>query len=100
MNQPIEPTRQEVDSLPGLTLLEFGTSWCGHCLAAQPHIAAVLKAHPELRHVRVEDASGRPLGRSFGVKLWPTLVLMSNGVERARVVRPRGTAQIEALFAN
>ncbi len=100
MNQTSEPTRQEVNALAGLTLLEFGTSWCSHCRAAQPHIAAALKAHPQLRHIRIEDASRRPLGRSFRVKLWPTLVLMNDGVERARVVRPRGLAEIEALFAN
>jgi thioredoxin len=100
MTQTIEPTRREVDSLAGLTLLEFGTSWCSHCQAAQPHIAAAVKAHPSLRHLRIEDASVRRLGRSFGVKLWPTLVLMNNGIEQARVVRPRGLAEIEALFAN
>ena len=99
MNQSTEPTRQDVESLPGLTLLEFGASWCPHCQAAQPHIAAVLRAHPQLRHVRVEDASGRPLGRSFRVTLWPTLVLLDNGVEQARVVRPRSVEAISALFA-
>ena len=100
MNHTTEPTRLEVDSLAGLTLLEFGTSWCPHCQAAQPHIAAALKAHPGLRHIRIEDGRARRLGRSFGVKLWPTLVLMDNGVEQARVARPRGVAQIDALFAN
>lgn len=100
MNQTVEPTRQEVDSLAGLTLLEFGASWCPHCQAAQPHIAAALKAHPGVRHIRVEDGRGRPLGRSFRVKLWPTLVLMDNGVEKARVIRPRTLAEIETLFAN
>jgi len=100
MNHTTEPTRQEVDSLTGLTLLEFGASWCPHCQAAQPHIAAALQAHAGIRHIRIEDGSGRRLGRSFGVKLWPTLVLMDNGVEKARVVRPRDVAQIDALFAN
>jgi thioredoxin 1 len=99
MNHTVEPTREAVDSFPGLTLLEFGTSWCGHCLAAQRHIAAALKTHPGLRHIRVEDGPGQPLGRSFRVKLWPTLVLMDNGVEKGRVVRPRGVAEIDALFA-
>lgn len=100
MNPTTEPTRREVDSLGGLTLLEFGASWCPHCRAAQPHIQAAVQAHPGLRHIRIEDGSGQPLGRSFGVKLWPTLVLLDDGVEKARVVRPRGLAEIEALFAN
>jgi thioredoxin 1 len=99
MNQVAEPTRQEIDSLAGTTLLEFGASWCPHCRRAQPHIAAAVAAHPGLRHVRIEDGSGQPLGRSFGVRLWPTLILMHDGVEKARVVRPPGVREIEALFA-
>jgi thioredoxin 1 len=98
MNRTAEPTRDEIDVLAGQTLLEFGASWCPHCQAAQPRIATALAAHPGLRHIRVEDAEGRALGRSFGVKLWPTLVLMESGVEKARVVRPRSVAEIEALF--
>ncbi|WP_222564345.1 thioredoxin family protein [Novilysobacter antarcticus] len=82
------PTREEVDALPGTSVIEFGTSWCGHCQRAQPHIAAVFAKHPDLRHLRVEDGPGRRLGRSFRVKLWPTLVFMRDGEEVARVVRP------------
>jgi thioredoxin 1 len=94
-----EPPRSVIDALPGATLLEFGTSWCGHCRAAQPLIASAFAGHPGVRHIRIEDGSGRALGRSFGVKLWPTLVFLKDGQERARTVRPRSAAAIEAGFA-
>ena len=93
-----EPRRDEVDALPGATLLEFGSPWCGWCRRAQPLIAEALAAHPGVRHLKIADASGRRLGRSFTVKLWPTLVFLRDGKELARLVRPDAAAQIrEAL---
>lgn len=92
------PSRSEVDTLSGLTLLEFGTDWCGHCRAAQPALAEVLPAHPQWQHLKVEDGPGRPLGRSYRIKLWPTLVLLRDGVEVARLVRPTQPADIVAAL--
>jgi thioredoxin 1 len=94
-----EPTRDEVDAWPGRTVLEFGAGWCPICQGARPMIDRVLAAHGDLRHVWVEDGPGRPLGRSFRVKLWPTIVVMQDGVEVARVVRPQSPAQIETALA-
>ena len=95
-----EPSREEVDAFTGPTVLEFGTSWCGYCQAAQADIAGVLKNHPAVRHVKVEDGKGRPLGRSYRVKLWPTLIYLKDGVEKGRVVRPDDAAAIEAIFGS
>jgi thioredoxin 1 len=89
-----EPKRSEIDALPGAVMLEFGTSWCGHCRRAQPLIAEALAAHPGITHIKVEDGSGRRLGRSFGVQLWPTLVFLRDGREAARLVRPPSAAEI------
>ena len=94
-----QPTRAEIDGRAGPTLLEFGTSWCGFCRAAQPLIAAALAAYPQVTRVRVEDGSGRTLGRSFAVKLWPTLVVLRDGHELARVVRPLDAQSIENALA-
>jgi thioredoxin 1 len=96
--EPVEPTRAEIDATPGPCLLEFGTPWCGFCRAAQPAIAVAMAAHPEVRHVRVEDGSGRVLGRSFAVKLWPTLIFLRDGRELARLVRPREPAPVQAAL--
>jgi thioredoxin 1 len=94
----VEPKRAEVEALPGPTLLEFGSPWCGYCRRAQPLIAQAFVGHPGVRHIKVADASGRRLGRAFGVKLWPTLVFLKDGVEVGRAVRPAGVAEIgEAL---
>jgi thioredoxin 1 len=95
MTSETELSRAEVDAFTGPVLLEFGTSWCGHCRAAQPRIAAALAAHPGVRHVKVEDGIGKRLGRSFGVKRWPTLVFLRDGVEVDRLVRPTEPTLIE-----
>jgi thioredoxin 1 len=95
----VEPTRADIDRLDAPTMLEFGSPWCGHCRAAQPLLAAALADHPLVRHLKIADGSGRPLGRSFGVKLWPTLVFLRQGTEIARLVRPLETEPIRRALA-
>ncbi len=93
-----EPTRDEVDTLRGPVLLEFGINECPHCQAVQPLVAAALKQHPQVRHLRIEDGKGRRLGRTFAVKLWPALIFMQDGQEVARVIRATTQAEVDAGF--
>ena len=89
-----EPNRAVIDEIRGPVVLEFGADWCGHCQAAQPLIAAALARHPGVRNLKIADGKGRPLGRSFGVKLWPTLVFLRDGHELTRTIRPTDGATI------
>lgn len=89
------PTREQVDATQGPLVLEFGTEWCGFCRAAQPVIASAFVRHPGVTHLKVEDGPGRALGRSYKVKLWPTLIFLSNGQEVARLVRPNDSQAID-----
>lgn len=92
------PTIEQISQLTGDALLEFGASWCGHCQAARPAVQQVFADYPELVHIKVADGKGRPLGRAFVVKLWPTLILLRNGQEVARLVRPVRADQVRQLL--
>ncbi|MEZ0604139.1 thioredoxin family protein [Paraburkholderia sp. IW21] len=94
------PSRAELDVLPGATVIEFGTDWCGYCQGAQASIGKAFEPHAGIRHLKIEDGPGRPLGRSFKVKLWPTLIFMRDGAEVARVVRPTSATEISEAFAS
>jgi len=84
----------------GLTLLEFGTEWCGHCRAAQALLKQALAVQPQWHHLKIEDGPGRALGRSYQVKRWPTLIVLRDGQEIGRLVRPTAVqAVINALTA-
>lgn len=92
------PTYEQVRQITGTVLIEFGTPWCGHCQAAIPAIKEALEAHTELLHIKVYDGKGKSLGRAFKVKLWPTLVLMRDGQEIERLVRPVQATEISLLL--
>ena len=93
------PTLEQVRQQRGDALLEFGASWCGYCQGARPAVQLAFADYPSLPHIKVADGKGRPLGRAFAVKLWPTLILLRDGQEVARLVRPHSADQVRELLA-
>lgn len=97
-----EPIRDAVDTLSREhpLLVEFGAPWCPHCISAQSLLEQAFEGrHEAVQHIKVEDGKGQALGRSFKVKLWPTLVFMKGGQEVERLVRPTDAADIRAALA-
>lgn len=109
------PSRTAVEEMRGSVVMEFGVDWCPHCQRAAGPVAEALRAAGALpadgppaaggdkavapatpQYLRLEDDRARPLGRSFKVKLWPTLLFLRDGVEVARVVRPTTAAEVTA----
>jgi len=96
-NQAIN--REFLDQRPGATLVEFGAGWCDHCQAAQANIGAAINAYPNIHHIKIEDGKGQRLGRTYAVKLWPTHILLQDGVEIERLVRPLSETSITTALA-
>lgn len=92
------PTREEIDVSRGNVVLDFGENGCGYCQGARPHIEAALAGRSDTQHIKVLDGRGKPLGRSFQVKLWPTLIVLKDGVEVGRVVRPGSADEVTAAL--
>ncbi|HZX25523.1 MAG TPA: thioredoxin family protein [Telluria sp.] len=101
MGKPYEttqPERSEIDAMRGVVAVDFGTNWCGYCNGAAADIEEALAGFPQVKHIKAEDGPGRPLGRSFRVKLWPTVVVMKDGVETGRVVRPAAPEELRKIL--
>jgi thioredoxin 1 len=60
-------------------------------------LAALLARFPNVRHIKIEDGKGKPLGRSFRVKLWPTLVFLKDGKVLKQMARPTDAEMREGL---
>lgn len=93
------PNIEDINGVEEVVVLEFGAPWCGHCQAASAAIKAVLSQYPEQGHIKIFDGKGKRLGRQFGVKLWPTLILLKNGNEIGRLVRGTSEQEIRDLLA-
>ena len=96
-----EEAQASVDSTSGLLRgsLKVNVPFALAAVLLAPMLTNFLKRYPDLRHIKVEDGPGRRLGRSFRVKLWPTLILMRGGQETGRVVRPTTAREISELLA-
>lgn len=94
INQDNPISRADINQFKGPLVVEFGATWCGYCQAAQPIIAAAFVHYPDIKHIKIEDGKGLRLGRSFAIKLWPTLLFIRDGVEIRRLVRPNDSKTI------
>ena len=92
------PSLDDINGLSGFALLEFGAPWCGHCQASRDAVKEGIDEQSDLLHIKVFDGKGKRLGRQFGVKLWPTLILLHDGKEVERIARFTSVDEVRQLL--
>jgi thioredoxin 2 len=71
---------QEVLTWPGIVLVEFWASWCGHCRMIAPVIEELARERAGLLKVVKVNVDIEPsLGARFNIQATPTFMLYQNG---------------------
>lgn len=78
-------------------LIDFWAEWCHPCHLITPHVTALsTELSSKLKVVKVNVDENPQLAGRYGVMSIPTLLLLTQGVEKARLVGARSKEAIQA----
>lgn len=70
--------------IPHTSIVQFGASWCQPCKQLRPTVEALAQGvQVPFRYVDIEEH--QELASHYGVRALPTVVLLKDGQERARI---------------
>ena len=79
------------------TLIEFHADWCGPCHIMAPVIEKIADEH-KIELTKVDIDSDQETTRKYGVSSIPTVLLLEDGEEVARIIGAQPKKKIEAAL--
>lgn len=71
----------------GKVLIDFYTEWCGHCRIVQPVVEELsVKYADSVLVAKVDADTEKELADRYGIKIYPTIVVLEDGEEIARKI--------------
>ncbi len=91
----VNATKENFDELvgSGLVLVDVWAESCRPCVVLGPHMERIASENPDLTVVKVDASKARRLCMSLQVRGLPTILLLHDGQEVARISEPSLTAE-------
>ena len=83
---------------PKRVLLDFWATWCGPCRMVAPIVEAIAEERSDIVLGKINVDEEMELAMKFGIASIPTLIVMKNGREAAKLIGYRPRADIEKLL--
>ena len=69
-----------LQAAPGVAVVDFFATWCGHCKMLAPTVEKMAELHPEVHFYKVDIDEDMDLATRFKVMSVPTLLYFRRGV--------------------
>jgi thioredoxin-like negative regulator of GroEL len=95
----MDATNENFDELvgSGLVLVDVWAESCRPCVVLGPHMESIASGNPDLTVVKLDASKARRLCMSLQVRGLPTILLLHDGQEVARISEPNLTVkQVDA----
>jgi thioredoxin-like negative regulator of GroEL len=91
----MDATKENFDELvgSGLVLVDVWAESCRPCVVLGPHMESIASGNPDLTVVKLDASKARRLCMSLQVRGLPTILLLHDGQEVARISEPNLTVE-------
>ncbi len=79
-------------------LVYFGAPWCHYCVELKPTLEEVATENPDYPVVEVNVDMQKTLTKTYGIELYPTVVMFEAGEPKGRIVAKATKEELEKLM--
>ena len=88
----------ETETANGITLVDLYADWCGPCKMIAPLVEEISNERTDITVGKVNVDTDPQIAIKFGVQSIPTLIVLKDGKETARIVGYRSKEDILSML--